>query len=85
MDLIQQSQSQIIDIFVLDENLNKFLLVDKNYFEYLISCIYSNQLLTLFSFTFFTTLYCCIMKNKKKIYNKYVVVEQNEPVKGEIV
>lgn len=76
MDLIEQSQ---IDIFVL----NRFLLVDTNYFEYLISCIYSNQLLTLFSFTFFTILYCCTMKNKNN--NKYVVVEQSEPVKGEIV
>jgi len=82
MDLIQESE---IDIFVLDKNLNKFLLVDKNYFEYLISCIYSNELLSLFSFTFFTTLYCCAMKSKKKNYNKYIVVDESEPVKGEIV
>ncbi len=80
MDLWEKSE---IDFFILDENLNKLLLIDKNYFEYLISTIYSNQLLTLFCFSFFTTLYCCIMKNKN--YNKYVIVEQNEPIKGEIV
>ena len=73
-----------IDIFLIDENLSKFLLIDKNYFEYLISKVYSNELLIMFSFTFFTTLYLCNIKNKKD-NNKYVFIEQSEPVKGEVV
>ena len=84
-------ESSIVDnyknyVFILDKNFeNNFLLIDKNHFQYLVSIIYSNNLLILFSFTFFTTLYCCIMREKKINKNQYIVVEQSEAVKGEIV
>jgi len=80
MDIIDSNN---IEIIFTNENLNNLLLIDKNYFNYLISNIYSNQLLILFSFTFFTTLYCCAMKSRNN--NKYTIIEQIEPVKGEIV
>tara|TARA_B110000046_G_C12869957_1_gene345587 strand:- start:500 stop:766 length:267 start_codon:yes stop_codon:yes gene_type:complete len=83
-------ESSIVDnyknyVFILDKNFDNFLLIDKNHFQYLVSNIYSNNLLILFSFTFFTTLYCCIMREKKINKNQYIVVEQSEAVKGEIV
>tara|TARA_R110002072_G_scaffold193057_4_gene350248 strand:- start:57 stop:323 length:267 start_codon:yes stop_codon:yes gene_type:complete len=83
-------ESSIVDnyknyVFILDKNFDNFLLIDKNHFQYLVSNIYSNNLLILFSFTFFTTLFCCIMREKKISKNQYIVVEQSETVKGEIV
>jgi hypothetical protein len=83
-------ESSIVDnyknyVFILDKNFDNFLLIDKNHFQYLVSNIYSNNLLILFSFAFFTTLYCCIMREKKINRNQYIVVEQSEAVKGEIV
>ena len=69
---------------LIDEKINNYIIIDENYFKFLVSYIYNNNLLILFTLTFFSTLYCCTMKNKKK-YKDYVVVADAQPISGTIV
>lgn len=69
---------------LIDEKINNYIIIDENYFKFLVRCIYNNNLLILFTFTFFSTLYCCSMKDKKK-YQDYLVVADAKPISGTIV
>ena len=68
---------------LIGEKMENYIIMDKNYFNFLVTNIYSNNLLILFNFVFFSTLYFCAMKHKKK--HDYVIVQQSEPVKGSII
>ena len=69
---------------LIGEKMNNYIIINEDYFNYLVTNIYSNNLLILFSFTFFSTLYCCAMKHRRK-YKDYVVVTDVEPIKGTIL
>lgn len=67
-------------IDIIDYN---FYIVGEDYLNLLVENIYSNKLLTLFSLTFFSTLYCCVIKSMKK--HKYMLLPQTEIIEGTIV
>ena len=69
---------------LIGEKMNNYIIINEEYFNYLVTNIYNNNLLILFSFTFFSTLYCCAMKHRRK-YKDYVVLTDAEPIKGTIV
>ena len=69
---------------LIGEKIENYIIINEDYFNYLVTIIYNNNLLILFSFTFFSTLYCCAMKHRRK-YQDYVIVQQSEPVKGSII
>lgn len=69
---------------LIGEKIENYIVIDENYFKFLINNIYNNNLLILFSFTFFSTLYCCVMKDRKK-YKDYIVVDDTQPISGTIV
>ena len=69
---------------LIGEKMNNYIIINEDYFNYLVTNIYSNNLLILFSFTFFSTLYCCAMKHRRK-YKDYVVVTDAKPIKGTIL
>ena len=62
----------------------KFKVLNSNntILNYIMSSLYSNNLLIIFSLGLFCSLYYC--SNRKKDY-QYVVLENAEPIKGEIV
>ena len=68
---------------LIGKKIENYIIINEDYFNYLVTIIYNNNLLILFSFTFFSTLYCCAMKSKKK--HDYILVQQSEPVKGSII
>lgn len=69
---------------LIGEKMNNYIIINEEYFNYLVTIIYNNNLLILFTLTFFSTLYCCNMKHRKK-YQDYVVLTDAEPIKGTIV
>jgi hypothetical protein len=76
--LIDNYENYISGLLILTEEISKstYLLIDENYFNYLISNIYGNHLLILFSLSFFTTLFYCSAKSRNKY--KYYLVSNNE-------
>tara|TARA_B100000424_G_scaffold135889_1_gene103086 strand:+ start:279 stop:563 length:285 start_codon:yes stop_codon:yes gene_type:complete len=68
---------------LLESNMENFIVLDENYFNLLVNYIYNNNLLILFCLSFFSTLYCCTMKNKKD--NGYIRIKQYEPIEGKII
>ena len=69
---------------IMSEKMNNYIIIDENYFNFLVNNIYNNNLLILFTLTFFSTLYCCTMKHRRK-YKNYVVLADAQPVSGTIV
>ena len=82
-NMITLSDVDAIEFFV-SEKANNYYILSEEYLNMIITNIYSNNLLILFSFTFFSTLYCCAMKHRRK-YQDYVVLTDAEPIKGTIV
>jgi hypothetical protein len=70
--------------FYVSEKATNYFVISEDYLKLLLTNIYSNNLLILFSLTFFSTLYCCAMKHKRK-YQDYVVLTDVEPIKGTII
>lgn len=68
---------------LIGKKMEDYIIMDIDYFNYLVTNIYSNNLLILFTLSFFSTLYFCAMKSKKK--HDYILVQQSEPVKGSII
>lgn len=69
---------------LIGEKIENYIVIDENYFNFLVTNIYNNNLLILFTLTFFSTLYCCAMKDRKK-YKDYIVVDDTQPISGTIV
>ncbi len=65
---------------IIDYN---FYIVDEYYLNLLVENIYTNKFITLFSLTFFSTLYCCVIKSMKK--HKYILLPQTETIEGTII
>ena len=88
MDVFNDNMITLSDVdaieFYVSEKANNFYIINEDYLNMIITNIYSNNLLILFSFTFFSTLYCCSMKHRRK-YQDYVVLTDVEPIKGTIV
>jgi hypothetical protein len=70
--------------FYISEEADNYFIISEDYLNMILSNIYSNNLLILFTLTFFSTLYCCNMKHRKK-YKDYLVLTDTEPIKGTIV
>ena len=68
---------------LMGKKMENYILIDEDYFNFLVSNIYNNNLLILFTLTFFSTLYFCAMKNKKN--HDYIIVQQNESLKKTIM
>jgi ABC-type uncharacterized transport system substrate-binding protein len=68
---------------LIGEKMEKYVIMDVDYLKFLITNIYNNNLLILFSLSFFSTLYFCAMKYKKD--HDYILVQQSEPLKGSII
>ncbi len=83
-NMITLSDVDAIEFFVSEKANNNYYILSEEYLNMIITNIYSNNLLILFSFTFFSTLYCCSMKYRRK-YQDYVVLTDAEPIKGTIV
>ena len=88
MDVFNENMITLSDVdaieFYVSEKANNFYIISQDYLNMIITNIYSNNLLILFTLTFFSTLYCCNMKYRKK-YQDYVVLTDVEPIKGTIV
>ena len=88
MDIFNDNMISLKDVdaieFYVSEKANNYFVLSEDYLNIIISNIYSNNLLILFSLTFFSTLYCCAMKHRRK-YKDYVVLTDAEPIKGTIV
>ena len=69
---------------LISEKIENYIIISEEYLNMIITNIYSNNLLILFSFTFFSTLYCCSMKHRRK-YQDYVVLTDAESIKGTVV
>lgn len=82
-NMISLNEVNAIEFYVSEEPDNYFI-ISEDYLNMILSNIYSNNLLILFTLTFFSTLYCCNMKHRKK-YQDYVVLTDAEPIKGTIV
>jgi len=65
------------------KKIEDYIIMDVDYLNFLITNIYNNNLLILFSLSFFFTLYFCAMKNRKN--NDYILLQESEPVKGSII
>jgi hypothetical protein len=70
--------------FYVSEKATNYFVISEDYLKLLLTNIYSNNLLLLFSLTFFSTLYCCAIKHRRK-YQDYVVLTHAEPIKGTII
>ena len=86
--LLDNYENYISNLLLFSDEMKKstYLLIDENYFNYLISNIYGNHLLILFSLSFFTTLFYCSAKSSNKY--KYYLVSNNdnlETVDGRLV
>jgi hypothetical protein len=68
---------------LIGKKMEDYIIMDIDYLNFLITNIYNNNLLILFSLSFFSTLYFCAMKNRKN--NDYILVQQSEPLKGSII
>ena len=88
MDIFNDNMISLKDVdaieFYVSEKANNYFVLSEDYLNIIISNIYSNNLLILFSLSFFSTLYCCAMKHRRK-YQDYVVLADAEPIKGTIV
>tara|TARA_E500000178_G_scaffold354966_1_gene425855 strand:- start:673 stop:960 length:288 start_codon:yes stop_codon:yes gene_type:complete len=88
MDTFNDNMIPLKDVdaieFYVSEKANNYFVLSEDYLNIIISNVYSNNLLILFSLTFFSTLYCCAMKHRRK-YQDYVVLAHAEPIKGTIV
>ncbi len=82
-NMISLNEVNAIEFYVSEEAENYFI-ISEDYLNMILSNIYSNNLLILFTLTFFSTLFCCNMKDRKK-YKDYVVLTDAEPIKGTIV
>ena len=82
-NMISLKDVDAIEFYVSEKTTNYFV-ISEDYLKLLLTNIYSNNLLILFSLTFFSTLYCCAMKHKRK-YQDYVVLTDVEPIKGTII
>ena len=68
---------------LMGKKMENYIVIDEDYFNFLVSNIYNNNLLILFTLTFFSTLYCCAMKNKKN--HDYIMVQQSDLLKKTIM
>ena len=74
-----EPNEKLNNLYFYDENFIEYILLDNNAFLYLISKFYNNQLLILFCLSFFSTLYCCSMKqNVNNKNHKYILINQSE-------
>ena len=88
MDIFNENMITLSDVddieFYVSEKVVNYFILSEEYLNMIITNIYSNSLLMLFSLTFFSTLYCCATKHKKK-YQDYVLVSDAQPIAGTIV
>ena len=70
---------------IISQNeIQNYFIINENFLDYIISNMFANNLLILFIFACFSSIYCCEIKNRNNKYH-YQVVEENEPIIGEIV
>jgi hypothetical protein len=86
--LLENYENYVSNLLIFSDEMkkSKYLIIDENYFNYLISNIYGNHLLILFSLSFFTTLFYCSSKRKNK-YRYYLISNNDnlETIDGKLV
>lgn len=63
------------------ENLDNYVILDEEIYKNILTSIEYNYLLILFSISCFSTIIYCMKKQK----NEYVLIQDANPVRGEII